>query len=503
PDGGLNMYMMKVFPETYVEIFTSGIGVSYAFSTADHQLWQGKLGTSNLIQIEAAEEEEKSGSSLHYPFFDYDDHLHAVLVTKVPMIDPLTKTATGMDTLAFSSPYFELSSTKLDFAALLNNDECPYSFIEFQAPNDPVKLRKIYAGDMISGVLHYIPPEIFLDEKSSYEIVVEMMPNIAAGMGVKDLNLKVRLSTPDWIDVTVTKSVDWNEGRAVFKVKLTDRGNIGQQSLPGEGLMTTAVYISVDKGNLNCKVRSDTGDPEVTTTHRFLVYSGCPPYQIINFVWDPAITNSLCPNPEKDIPCAYFDDDFPTIFSIRDLVTNKVVQYMGQYTLKIVGGGRNREELKALPDDVMLRINPNTSRPAGDMTLVWAGNTDLFNEVPIFSAESNAVSWLCAVGSPCNAIRPSARSASPDYYFTFQLSSDRVDMSHSYCLWRTEFPVRVYGLALDFMTSVVITCTSFGIGVIGILCVVFKMRREEKKKQAAVSPEDKGMMSELDALMKG
>lgn len=71
--------------------------------------------------------------------------------------------------------------------------------------------------------------------------------------------------------------------------------------------------------------------------------------------------------------------------------------------------------------------------------------------------------WVCAVGSPCEKVTPSTAFGSPEIYFAIKVTT--VDDS-SYCVYNTVLYLRLHGIPMDAVTSVITLLVTFSVMVI-------------------------------------
>ncbi len=81
-------------------------------------------------------------------------------------------------------------------------------------------------------------------------------------------------------------------------------------------------------------------------------------------------------------------------------------------------------------------------------------------------------------------MRPSDFSSSPSYYFQFKVTTKVVNSESSYCIREVEFPVRVHGITMDFVSTIWVTVGTFAAGLFISLSVMGVMYYKEQHPKA-------------------
>eukprot|EP00058_Branchiostoma_floridae_P027673 XP_002613164.1 hypothetical protein BRAFLDRAFT_73083 [Branchiostoma floridae] len=141
------------------------------------------------------------------------------------------------------------------------------------------------------------------------------------------------------------------------------------------------------------------------------VMLGCP--LSVKVLFDSAtslpysITKYSCRQTDPDIPCFYLNKAFRPFFKVNDLVTRTSVEYKGNYTLLLIGGGWNSlSNVEMWSQEQVELYNPHFREDAPAMW--WPGSSVLATD-RIFSQNQNAI------------------SAEPDYPFLMRRVSLRLD----------------------------------------------------------------------------
>ncbi|XP_025068862.1 cation channel sperm-associated protein subunit gamma [Alligator sinensis] len=271
--------------------------------------------------------------------------------------------------------------------------------------------------------------------------------------------LTVVLAHPAHVASTLQRQELMNRGSLLYKVTIRDRGHYPRQELSGLKALTSSMTLKVMNSALNCHRYTGTG-LQMQGYEVVPIYIGCPPGKRLAF----DITRTLrysakknnryydCISINPDMPCFFFDDIFYPFFLIQDMVTGESGLFHGNYTLKIIGGGAYKENIREFTYDKVEVYNPriNGSPPH---SLIWT-RADLTKPIRtdpsghiVLAGTNNGIRWLCRRHSPCHDILPSGLLA-PDYYFLLEVTNRGVDES-TYCDYDLDFIIHVHGLPLS------------------------------------------------------
>ena len=117
------------------------------------------------------------------------------------------------------------------------------------------------------------------------------------------------------------------------------------------------------------------------------------------------------------------------------------------------------------------------------------GETEDANGNLIFSKEEHSLSFVCAIGSPCEGIFPKTFGFSPDYYLVFKMSNFGVlpkDSPYSYCHFETEFTIRLYGIPLDIFISLGLTLGTALISTVSVIAFAYYKDYKDRQRESSV-----------------
>ena len=175
------------------------------------------------------------------------------------------------------------------------------------ADNDPIYLRRIQYSKVL-------PEAIFLDEGGEYSFTIEIEPD-TDHIKTDEIRLSFQLSNAEAVGMRAIRSQDSKTRRVFYEVTLYELKTY-HQSYPGVSLQSASLRIFINKANYDCQI--DAGASVVSFSKILTIYAGCPPYQVLEAVWDPKV-NEFCPNPDTGIPCSYFEDSTISSFCIKKL----------------------------------------------------------------------------------------------------------------------------------------------------------------------------------------
>ncbi|KAJ3412132.1 hypothetical protein HDV05_001170 [Chytridiales sp. JEL 0842] len=461
PNDGQSIFLVYYFGSgiTITDCASSNDGY-FACSTSDNQIWVGHGATTQFVPVRRARPGAVGAATFAYkPKFDSEGVLSEMVVKQENGIFSTSRVPIDMQAI-------------FDFTQVAQQVSCPYQRISFSAPKDQEAVRngdgRVYSDDVA------LPGSVFLDNHRSYTFTVVMTPN--SGVKPEDLSLSLQLSGTSYIAVTYKKSID-NVDDVQYEVTITDKGKMSQ-GLPGTNFGVTRLRISPAGSTFVCK----SSGYKTTVAHDMLIYSGCPPFKRVFF----SGTTSTCPDSNDAFPCFYYDDSIPLQFSVRDDLLGSTSIYNDTYTVRAIAGGRYPADIKTFSADQLKAFNPNAS--VSSQTPAWGVQT-LTDGIPVFDADNTGILWVCTAGSPCYGISPDGRSSTADYYFIMEMTTENVEMN-SYCIFKTNFPVRVYGLPVEIGTTIWATVATALIGLALLFLVLFVQWRAEQRVSMKIAPED-------------
>ncbi|KAJ3317671.1 hypothetical protein HDU76_001090, partial [Blyttiomyces sp. JEL0837] len=443
-DGGLTVLLVKTFLNgTTITHFTSSSDGSFAFSTSDNQIWYGHVGTTSLVKVRNSRASTAGAATVEYrPTFDTEDESLAELVVQQ-----------NSGILSITTKPIALGDI-LDFSNLITESACPYKQILFQAPFDLQYVRDSSTSDLGAQ----LPQAIYLDLNKSYNFSITVVANSIYD-DLTTLRLAFVMSTSRYASISWQRTT--LNGRVLYDVSIRDKGN-WYQTRPGEAYGVTKLRLSVVGANFACRDPTVEGW-QTRVAHSMMIYSGCAPFRSVAFNWTRDSKTQACPGALHDLPCLFYDDAYQMNFIVRDHLTDIATNWTDSYSLQVIAGGREMKSISVYSAETIAMINQNNFSSV--QSLVWTTNRDPAGNVPVLSINESEVSWVCASGSPCYAVQPNSDSPTADYYFVFEMSTETVDLQ-SYCIFDTQFTVRVYGFPLEFKTSLAITLGSFAGGLV-------------------------------------
>ncbi|KAJ3098588.1 hypothetical protein HK100_005073 [Physocladia obscura] len=426
PDGGHTILLVTVFASSSITLthFTSSSDGSFAFITSDNIEYFGNLGTQAITRM--TKSRVPSSSYSIRPYFDTSNALHELTLSLSS--NTLSTSDVIIDTESILE-YYQLSiATAASF--------CPYSSITVFAPNIPANIRTTNNNNFAIAY-QTLPSSIYLDYQSSYSFIVRLFP--AAASAASDVKLGFRLSGNDAVRVNYTARGIVDSGDVEYGVEVVDLG-MQMQGLSGQNLTPTVLRVLAGDGAANFGCKDLVGRYwKSVVSRQITIFSGCPPYQEIEFIWKTSTTaTQSCPNPDLDMPCLFYPDSFSLEFAIFDQLTEMYTTYNGTYSLLIIASGPSPTEMTNFTADQIQQFNPS------------------------MSSSTNSLIWSDSITATINP--------SPSIYFTFHVTTYALSSSiPSYCVLTKDFTVRVYGLPVSFENSIAVT---LGCMFLFVACVV-------------------------------
>ncbi|KAJ3066769.1 hypothetical protein HDU98_009976 [Podochytrium sp. JEL0797] len=441
---------------------------SGSLNSTEVLIYFGNVATKTLILVQHAPTPAPTTAQL--PYFDHANNLHVLTVTvSVGSFSTATK-ALDVDTIVEFAEYT---------AGVAGAGSCPYSRIVFV--DDAGTGNVVERQD--TGILasQSLPTKIYLDYLQSYTFTLRLTPS--PGTPTASVSLGFLLSNHDAVQISHTRSVV-GDSEVEYRVVVTDLGAQGQ-TFPGLNLKSSVVRVTPLGANFACK-ELEGRSWKTKLSQSILVYSGCAPYQQMQFVWTDSSATQACPNPDPLVPCLFYVDAFPLHFSISNQLTSTSTPFLGTYQLQITGGGPSLSSKRNYSNTEIARYNPSSSSMTSNSgNLVWSDTG---------GAE---ITWVCQPSSPCYGLTPTTASTTPHYYFTFHITTlsptFTMDPQPSYCILESDFDVQVYGVEVSFGASAAVTLgvwCAFVIMVVGVATIDGCI--ESRRRRRVVVPEESG-----------
>ncbi|XP_078592712.1 cation channel sperm-associated auxiliary subunit gamma-like isoform X1 [Branchiostoma floridae x Branchiostoma japonicum] len=335
------------------------------------------------------------------------------------------------------------------------------------------------------------PQHIFLDTKASFIVYIRMNLHPAhpkdtetyEHTSMDHLQLSVWVSEPTLLDVTANKTVFYHNSSVLYQITVADTGVYKQQHPPGEKLQAVSLQMQPWNAPLNCFHQEKTQG--VLSTRVML---GCP--LSVKVLFDSAtslpysITKYSCRQTDPDIPCFYLNKAFRPFFKVNDLVTRTSIEYKGNYTLLLIGGGWNSlSNVEMWSQEQVELYNPHFREDAPAMW--WPGSSVLATD-RIFSQNQNAISWIWPMDSPWCQLVPNM-GAVPEYYLLFRFSNKGVDSSTN-CEHTLQFYIRVYGNPVHYSFKIALLFATFVFGLLAAITYYLCHRNDAKLWNKVVRP---------------
>ncbi|KAI9144836.1 hypothetical protein BKA69DRAFT_1054762 [Paraphysoderma sedebokerense] len=420
------MYLLQSFPEpiTVSSFSTSSNGASYALMTSDGQIHFVDVALRKFVQLQPSTPISLDTNSL--VFFDKLNNLWNLNAFVNGSVVDIERTKVDLD--AYSTLWGTLNP-------LLKPSEATF------------------------------PTSIFLDRRQSYLFEIQMTPNDNSEL--RDLKIYFQLSREKYVHLTVDRLELIEQRKVVYKVEVRDTATLRNHSHPGEDLILTELRMTVHNG-AGCDSSKNDGNPMYSSTRSLIIHTGCPPYQSAVYT-SGVLKHHECENPDPNVPCVFFDDDYKPNFVITDEVSSLSRNYTGPYILRVIGGGLSLNTIVDYQVDEVPLIDSSTWAPLNDL--------EEYNGYSIYNMSFNDITWSCGVNSKCGSIIPNFPHG-PKYYLKIEMSTDTVSSNISYCSLNTVYIIRLYGLPLDFTVSLIATLSTLFVTTIGVCGVAVVKERK-------------------------
>ncbi|XP_019636544.1 PREDICTED: LOW QUALITY PROTEIN: uncharacterized protein LOC109479115, partial [Branchiostoma belcheri] len=337
----------------------------------------------------------------------------------------------------------------------------------------------------------HLPQHIFLDTEASFIVYVRMRlhpvhPKDTETYGhtpLDHLQLSVWVSEPTLLDVTSNKTIFHHNSSVLYQITVADRGVYKQQHPPGEKLQAVSLQMQPWNAPLNCFYQEKAQG--VFSTRVML---GCPLSVKVLFDLTTSLPYSItkysCRQANPDIPCFHLSKAFRPFFKVHDLVTSTSVEYKGNYTLLLVGGGWNSlSNVEMWSQDQIELYNPHFRDDAPAMW--WPGSSVLATD-RVFSQNQNVISWIWPLNSPWCQLVPNL-GAVPEYYLLFRFTNKGVDDSTN-CEHTLQFYIRVYGDPVHYSFKIALLFCTFVFGLLAAIMYYICHRNDAKVWNKVVRP---------------
>ncbi|XP_062965956.1 cation channel sperm-associated auxiliary subunit gamma [Cynocephalus volans] len=335
---------------------------------------------------------------------------------------------------------------------------------------------------------HELPERIFLDKGASYRFSIfvtaqghsfRLQTNLGNAYQLRSqVDLGVVLADPDCLEAVVRQEILINRNSVLFSIILRDKRLCYDQGLSGHHLMKSSMMIKVVGSSGHCIQNTHRG-ARMQGNMMVPVFIGCPPGKRLAF----DITYTLqynrqqnkhyfdCIHVDPEMPCFLFRDLFYPFFLIQDLVTGDSGSFQGSYVLKVVGGGRTLDSIRAYSEEEIYHFNSPLDKTN---SLIWktsTAETTKDSAFHIMSHESSGIEWLCLENSPCYDAVPQSIFA-PEFFFKVLVSNRDVDKS-TYCNYELTFLLHIHGLPLSARRAlfIVIVSASVSVGLVTLYIV--------------------------------
>ncbi|KAI8482634.1 hypothetical protein Bbelb_396120 [Branchiostoma belcheri] len=337
----------------------------------------------------------------------------------------------------------------------------------------------------------HLPQHIFLDTEASFIVYVRMRLHPVHPKDTETyehtpldhLQLSVWVSEPTLLDVTSNKTIFHHNSSVLYQITVADRGVYKQQHPPGEKLQAVSLQMQPWNAPLNCFYQEKAQG--VFSTRVML---GCPLSVKVLFDLTTSLPYSItkysCRQANPDIPCFHLSKAFRPFFKVHDLVTSTSVEYKGNYTLLLVGGGWNSlSNVEMWSQDQIELYNPHFRDDAPAMW--WPGSSVLATD-RIFSQNQNVISWIWPLNSPWCQLVPNL-GAVPEYYLLFRFTNKGVDDSTN-CEHTLQFYIRVYGDPVHYSFKIALLFCTFVFGLLAAIMYYICHRNDAKVWNKVVRP---------------
>jgi hypothetical protein len=175
------------------------------------------------------------------------------------------------------------------------------------------------------------------------------------------------------------------------------------------------------------------------------------------------------------------DDDYLPTFILVDDITGEQVEYTEPYTLQITAGGLPNSQLTQY-DDTLARVNSLTWAPLIELP-------QLSNGLFIFNSTTKGLAFACSSGSPCSSVFPQFPDPA-EFWFEMSFSTLGAGANYTYCNYKLTYSVRLFGISVDFLTSILVTLVTLGIALLLVFSIAYVKHYKQKKSLLAVAPAD-------------
>ncbi|XP_066280631.1 cation channel sperm-associated auxiliary subunit gamma-like isoform X2 [Branchiostoma lanceolatum] len=336
-----------------------------------------------------------------------------------------------------------------------------------------------------------LPQHVFLDTEASFIVHVRMSLHPAHPKDTETyqhtpldhLQLSVWVSEPTRLEVASNKTVFYHNSSVLYQITVADRGVYKQQHPPGEDLQAVSLQMQPWNAPLNC-FHQEKAQGVLSTR----VMLGCP--LSVKVLFDSAtslpysITKYSCRQTNPDIPCFYLTKAFRPFFKVNDLVTSTSVEYKGNYTLLLIGGGWDSlDNVEMWSQEQVEMYNPHFRNDAPAM---WWPGSSVHATDRIFSQNQNVISWIWPINSPWCKLVPNL-GAVPEYYLLFRFTNKGVDSSTN-CEHTLQFYIRVYGDAVHYSFKIALLFATFMFGLLSAITYYICHRHDAKVWNKVVRP---------------
>ncbi|KAK3743026.1 hypothetical protein QZH41_009277, partial [Actinostola sp. cb2023] len=326
-----------------------------------------------------------------------------------------------------------------------------------------------------------LPGEISLHRSESYGFelylyldYVETVETSRHSWTMDHLRVSFYISHPSFINVTSSRKELLPFKAVKYQVTVQDMGFTFTQHPPGKGLVPVSLELKAWSSAFSCLEESD----DVKTSQVMTIYLGCPANHQVVFDGQMSMNadsqKHFC-DPGQSVTCFLFERAFYPLFDFVDLVTGHVTPFLGQYTLRIVGGGLDLDSIRDYsPQEIR---SCNFKYTGATSPLIWAAKQKSLATVPVFNRSVNGIQWLCGTESPCANIAPKL-AGNAQFYFTIEFSNRGVGDTN--CDYTLRFTIRVHGLppgSLHPSSIIVLSCLGI---IITVTMTLFIFKRKDQ-----------------------
>jgi len=267
----------------------------------------------------------------------------------------------------------------------------------------------------------------------------------------EDLSVKATNTKPDIISVS--------SKRIGSKYYFLFKGNNLPQRTPGNNIQTStvALYTSIQ------------GSSDAHLGIEIYIKGGCPPS--LRFSIDQTKTKQMtqsnnkyeaslnCPGFVGNSPCFEYNSDYHLYFTVFDTHHMLNVPFNGNFTIKVVGGGRgvyqkNNSNFRFFTQKEIEKFNYIPGKRKASNSLIWSTSNninDVLNEetgsVIFDSSKPQFMRFICKVNSPCGDGKFLSFFTPDTFHFLLEVSNSKVDSSTN-CNFTNNFLIHVNGLHL-------------------------------------------------------